>query len=734
MVPYYGDYPEDHAEIRIPFNTFDSNDPSASVTVTDLADADIEVHADGDVTPIATDGASIVINFAGETGSHMILIDSSVDAAYTTATEYSVKIVGVTIDAATVNAWVGTFSIERAGGTIALLKALTPGGPSKSDMDAAHALLATSAQVDNIGAASGGSVNIQASEDNTGGAIIDSVTFVGSVQGATTFANTEAADGIYHDIDDTGDDIDIVYGFDVGGSRVGTEIVFEGFLQGNSDEIKVKLFDHVGSDWEIVGTLAGINGITNTSLLIPILSKHTGTSTELGKVYVRFETDSTTPSNLSVDQLLVSAVNIGQSVGYANGAVWGAIGSGTAGTESFTHGVADNKSNTFADMITIADAVGLDKFEFTPASSVTLGATINQRTMGMESNGWTLALGGRDINNMHIHNATVSGTGTAATTVGFHSCEIGTASFQKARFTDCGFTGTASFTAAGDYDIVDCHSDIAGSGAPTFAFSAVAITAAFRRWSGGLTFSGLTSDDTLTISGELGTINLGSPGSAVAVEVRGTYKEITNIGSAAVNLEGAILGGDVSDILLDTVEIGTAGAGLTNIDLPDQTMDITGSLSGSVGSVSGAVGSVTGAVGSVTGAVGSVTGAVGSVTGAVGSVAGNVDGNVSGSVASVAAAGITAASFGAGAIDAAALATDAVTEIANGYLDLASAVDGLTPRQVQAVVMASVAGELAGAATTTVTVKNHDGTDTRIVATVDANGNRSVVNYTLTGI
>ena len=118
-VPYYGDYPEDHAEIRIPFNTLDSNDPSASVTITNLADADIEVHADGDTTQIATDGATVIIDFAGETGAHMILIDSSVDAAYTTATEYAVKIVGTTVDGATLNVWVGTFSIERAGGALA---------------------------------------------------------------------------------------------------------------------------------------------------------------------------------------------------------------------------------------------------------------------------------------------------------------------------------------------------------------------------------------------------------------------------------------------------------------------------------------------------------------------------------------------------------------------------------------------------------------------------------------
>lgn len=61
--------------------------------------------------------------------------------------------------------------------------------------------------------------------------------------------------------------------------------------------------------------------------------------------------------------------------------------------------------------------------------------------------------------------------------------------------------------------------------------------------------------------------------------------------------------------------IGAAGAGLTNIDLPNQTMDIVGNITGNL---SGSVGSVTGAVGSVTGNVGgNVTGSVGSVVAAV---------------------------------------------------------------------------------------------------------------------
>jgi len=63
-------------------------------------------------------------------------------------------------------------------------------------------------------------------------------------------------------------------------------------------------------------------------------------------------------------------------------------------------------------------------------------------------------------------------------------------------------------------------------------------------------------------------------------------------------------------ILADTDDIGVAGAGLTAINLPNQTMDITGNITGNL------------------------SGSVGSVTGAVGSVAGNVDGNVTGSVGS----------------------------------------------------------------------------------------------------
>jgi len=120
-VPYYGDFAEDDT-VNIPFNTFSSDDPSASVTITDLADADIKVHKDGSTDEIATDGATVVIDFDSRTGAHLITIDTSAHADYTTGSEYAVLIEGTTVDGGTITAWVGAFSIERAGGTLALAK------------------------------------------------------------------------------------------------------------------------------------------------------------------------------------------------------------------------------------------------------------------------------------------------------------------------------------------------------------------------------------------------------------------------------------------------------------------------------------------------------------------------------------------------------------------------------------------------------------------------------------
>lgn len=148
------------------------------------------------------------------------------------------------------------------------------------------------------------------------------------------------------------------------------------------------------------------------------------------------------------------------------------------------------------------------------------------------------------------------------------------------------------------------------------------------------------------------------------------------------------------------------------------TTTFTGNLTGSVASVSGAVGSVTGSVG------GNVTGSVGSVTGAVGSVTGSVGGNVTGTVGTVNA-------IAANAITAAATAADFKTAIVAAIN--ASVIEGsLTFLQAQRIFLAVSAGLVVGAGTTTLTIKDTTGAKSRIIATVDTDGNRSSVTLDVT--
>lgn len=114
MVPFFGDYDTTETVI-IPFNTFTSDDPSASATITNLAAGDVEIHKDGGTTQRSSDsGVTVAIDFDSVTGNHIVSIDLSdnSDAGfYAAGSRYQVRVEGTTVDGATVNAWIGVFSI-----------------------------------------------------------------------------------------------------------------------------------------------------------------------------------------------------------------------------------------------------------------------------------------------------------------------------------------------------------------------------------------------------------------------------------------------------------------------------------------------------------------------------------------------------------------------------------------------------------------------------------------------
>lgn len=251
-----------------------------------------------------------------------------------------------------------------------------------------------------------------------------------------------------------------------------------------------------------------------------------------------------------------------------------------------------------------------------------------------------------------------------------------------------------------------------------------------------------TQGRTLDVSagGEAGVdwANIGSPTSAQTLS-----------GTSTKALEPTVAGRT-----LDVTATGEGGIDWANVGAPTTSLNLSGttiatsqvvaSVAGAVGSVTGNVGgNVTGTVGSVVGAVGSVTGNVGgnvtgtvasvlgnvagNVTGSVGSVSGNVGGNVVGSVASVTApvtAGTVSDKTGY------ALSTAGNNAAADALLVRVDGVEtGFTPQDALRLMLSSVAAKLSGAATTTVSIRDVNDTKDRIIATVDANGNRTATTY-----
>ena len=113
---YIGDF-DVGAVVKIYFNTFSSNDPSASVTMTNFINTDVHIFKDDSLTQ-RTNAAGITVDIDVDTyaGVHKITIDTAnntVGDFWEAGHDYAVIIEGVTVDAGTLNPVVGTFSIAN---------------------------------------------------------------------------------------------------------------------------------------------------------------------------------------------------------------------------------------------------------------------------------------------------------------------------------------------------------------------------------------------------------------------------------------------------------------------------------------------------------------------------------------------------------------------------------------------------------------------------------------------
>lgn len=135
--------------LYVPFQTYSSDDPQASMTITGLAVTDIEIYKDGSATQRASDAGYALldtdgIDFDATTGIHGVsidLADNTTAGFYAAGSQYWVVIASITLDAATINFIPVTFRIGYPNAlintTIATLASQTSftltNGPAEDD-------------------------------------------------------------------------------------------------------------------------------------------------------------------------------------------------------------------------------------------------------------------------------------------------------------------------------------------------------------------------------------------------------------------------------------------------------------------------------------------------------------------------------------------------------------------------------------------------------------------------
>ena len=420
---------------------------------------------------------------------------------------------------------------------------------------------ATQQQVGNL---STGSAAISVSAESR-------VLTTGSEVNAVT--DTEALDGVYHEITDAAGAMDIYYQFDVGGNGIGVETTFSGRLNGNNDTLIVEAYDWAAAGFTQIGTLIGVNGTTDSTEIYNILAKHTGTGANLGKIRIRFSAASgLTTAVLFVDQLFLAYSVITNSVGYAGGQVWIDTADGTAGTESFVNGVADNPVLSFADALTIASNLSLHRYHITPDSSVTLAASFTNSVI--ESSGGTVALGGQDVSRSHFVHVDISGVCLTATAdVDFTNCEVANVTCNAAHFMFCGLNGTITLGAVNsEVTFVNCQSLVGGGSNPIIDFGASTANhdVVISNYHNGLEIQNFNAavgggTDTLDLAGEgLLIINANCDGGTV--NLRGEWN-VTNNSGGLVSIVYDDETTSINAIEVDTNELQTDWTNGGRLDL-----------------------------------------------------------------------------------------------------------------------------------------------------------------------
>ena len=244
--------------------------------------------------------------------------------------------------------------------------------------------------------------------------------------------------------------------------------------------------------------------------------------------------------------------------GYDGGYVYLDVTNGAAGTVKGVNGTTTNPSSNIADATTIAGAENIRKFKVDGGGSVTLASTYSHWLFDVV-NAALLNLGSQDIGGSVFMRTGITGTGTGTDRVVFELCGMSTATVSTCNFLQCGFTGTTTLSSETSYLAWNCFEnaatlpiiDMAGDGI-------TATTLELVGYNGRIQINTLTSTDALIVTGDCH-LTLDSTCTGGTITIAGDVKVTDNSSGTT------IVQANLADILVDTAEIGVAGAGLGDL-------------------------------------------------------------------------------------------------------------------------------------------------------------------------
>ena len=506
--------------VYIPFNTFDSD--GASVTVSDLAAGDVKIHKDGAVGEyINTNAITVHIDFDGITGCHLIEIDtgdSSSVADFEEGADFKVRLEGITVDTQTLNPWIGMFSIVNRAGNITHIDGdQTSAANLRSQYDgtglSGNTFPATQAQVSGI--ANTGAATNKPVVAAPGGFIITTGTNEGNDEDST-----QSLDGIVHSIDDNGGTLDVYYIFDIGGVNVPVSVTLTGRVNGGNDDLDVFVNTNTlaSPSWAQRGILSGKGGSSNDTVTFTLFTTDLMVGADAGKVAFRFQNTGLTTATLSIDQIYCSVSTIADPTGYSNSRIFVDTNASNTNTVVDVDGTGRNPVSTWAAALTLNSSLGFDAFTIANGSTITLSGNSDNYTLDGE--GWILDLSGESISAAHFKGANVIGIGTGASHPRFDHCHFGNVTLPPSDSEGCVLEGTVTAGSAGDFFFEQCQSGVAGTSTPVFDFG------------GGLDSSNLNFRD---YSGGIEIRNMGAGSGNYNMSLEGDGQLVVNANCSAIS-------------------------------------------------------------------------------------------------------------------------------------------------------------------------------------------------------